>query len=89
MIITAIVAVAVGVMPVNVETKAPQTVNFDQTKIAQQVGPYKKRVHKDGSTEVYGFDRLGRAYDLTITANGHVTGEVGSWDISFDVRDAA
>lgn len=88
MIISAIVAVAVGVAPVEFST-APQTVKFDERKIAGQVGPYAQSVRKDGSTEVRGFDRLGRPYDLTITANGHVTGRVGSWDVTFDVSDAA
>lgn len=89
MIISAIVAVAVGVMPVNYSSNAPQTVMFDQAKIAAQVGSFAQSIRKDGSTEVRGFDRLGRAYDLTITANGHVTGRVGSWDVTFDVTDAA
>jgi len=89
MIISAIVAVAVGMMPINASSQAPQTVRFDQTKIARQVGPYAQTVRKDGSTEVRGFDRLGRGYDLNISANGHVTGHVGDWDISFDVTEAA
>jgi hypothetical protein len=88
MIISAIVAVAVGVTPVEY-SNAPQTVKFDEKKIAAQVGPYAQSVRKDGSTQVHGFDRLGRAYNLNITANGHVTGQVGSWDVTFDVTDAA
>ena len=88
MIMSAVLAVALGVTPIN-ESGAPQLVSYDEAKVAAQVGRYKQRVHKDGSTEVRGVDRLGRVYDLTIAGNGHVTGHVGDWYVTFDVKDAA
>ena len=87
MMISAIVAVALGLTPVT-ESKSPQLVRVDE-KIAAQIGKYKQFEGKDGKTHVRGFDRLGRSYDLSIDAAGHVTGQAGSWDVSFDVADAA
>lgn len=88
MVISAIVAVALGVAPVK-ESNSPQLVQVDEARIAAQIGRYKESRGKDGKTHVRGFDRLGRAYDLAIDANGHVQGQVGNWDVTFDVQDAA
>lgn len=88
MMISAIVAVALGVAPVN-ESKLPQLVTIDETKIASQIGRYKQSAGKDGKMHVRGYDRLGRAYDLAIDSNGHVSGEVGNLYVTFDVADPA
>lgn len=88
MMINAIVAVALGVAPVN-ETKAPQLVQIDEAKIAAQIGRYRLSQGKDGKTHVRGFDRLGRSYDLAIDSKGHVTGEAGNLYVTFDVADPA
>ena len=88
MIITSVVAVALGLTPVR-ESKSPQLVQVDEAKIAAQIGRYTQEVGRDGRTHVRGFDRLGRAYDLAIDSKGHVDGEVGVWNVSFDVKDAA
>ena len=88
MLISTIVAVALGVTPVQ-ESKAPQLVQVDEARIAAQVGRYKQSQGKDGKTHVRGFDRLGRPYDLAIDANGHVDGRVGNWNVTFDVHDPA
>ena len=87
MVVSGIVAIALGLTPV-AESKSPQLVQVDE-KIAAQVGKYEQFVGKDGKTHVRGFDRLGRAYDLTIDAQGHVTGQAGSWEVSFDAADPA
>jgi hypothetical protein len=88
MMISAIVAVALGVVPVN-ESKAPQLVNVDEAKIASQIGRYRQYQGRDGKTHVRGFDRLGRSYDLSIDSKGHVTGEAGNLYVTFDVADPA
>ena len=88
MIMSAVVAVALGLTPVK-ESDSPQVVTFDEAQIAPQIGRYQQFTGKDGKTHVRGFDRLGRAYDLAIDSNGHVTGEAGNWYVTFDVRDAA
>ncbi|HLO21438.1 MAG TPA: hypothetical protein VK192_13195 [Sphingomicrobium sp.] len=88
MMISAIVAVALGVTPVN-ESTAPQLVRVDEAKIAAQIGRYRQSQGKDGKTHVRGFDRLGRSYDIAIDSKGHVTGEVGNLYVTFDVADPA
>jgi hypothetical protein len=77
-----------GLTPVQ-DSKSPQLVRVDETKIAAQVGRYTQTIDKYGKTRVRGFDRLGRPYDLAIDGNGHVQGEVGIWYVSFDIKDAA
>jgi hypothetical protein len=86
MLISTIVAVALGVTPVK-ESRSPQLVQVDEARIALQVGRYQQSRDKDGKMHVRGFDQLGRAYDLAIDATGHVDGRVGDWNVSFDVRD--
>jgi hypothetical protein len=88
MLISAIVAVALGVAPVK-ESNSAQVVAVDNSKIAAEIGRYSQSKGKDGKTHIRGFDRFGRAYDLAIDANGHVEGEVGIWDVTFDVQDPA
>ena len=87
MIISAIVAVALGLTPVK-ESSAPQLVEVDQKTVAA-IGRYSQFTDKDGRTHVRGFDRLGRAYDIAIDSNGHVEGDVGDWHVVYDVTDAA
>ena len=87
MLMSAVVAVALGLAPVK-EWSAPQLVEVDQ-KIAAQIGRYKQHAGKDGTTHVYGCDRHGRIYDLSIDSKGHVEGHVGAWDVSFDAAAPA
>ena len=88
MLISAVVAVALGLTPAN-ESKTPQLIQIDEAKIAVQIGRYEQFQGKDGKTHVRGFDRLGRAYDLAIDSKGHVQGQVGFWDVTFDVSEPA
>lgn len=88
MLMSTIVAVAVGITPVR-ESGSPQLVQVDEARIAEQVGRFTQEARKDGSTRVRGFDRLGRAYELAIDSKGHVQGHVGDWLVTFDVKDAA
>ncbi len=83
MIISAVLTVALGLTPVR-ETNEPQVINFDEARLSAQLGSYQQTVRDDGSVQVSGFDRSGRAYKLTISTSGHVTGEVGDWDVTFD-----
>jgi hypothetical protein len=87
MIISAVVAVALGLTPVK-ESRAPQLVMVDASTAAA-VGRYKQFIGKDGKTHVRGFDRLGTPYDIAIDSKGHVEGEVGNWYVTFDAADAA
>jgi len=88
MMISAVVAVALGLTPVK-DSGERQFVQVDQAKVAAQIGSYRQFQGKDGRTHVAGFDRLGRAYDIAIDSNGHVEAEVGDWYVTFDAADAA
>jgi hypothetical protein len=87
MIISAVLAVALGLTPVK-DSAAPQLVVVDD-KVAAQIGRYKQSVGRDGRTHVRGFDRLGRAYEIAIDSKGHVEGQVGDWYVTYDISDAA
>ena len=88
MLISTIVAVAVGLTPVK-DLGSPQLLQVDESRIAKQVGRFTQSAGKNGSTKVRGFDRLGRSYELAIDSKGHVEGQVGDWSVTFDVKDAA
>ena len=87
MIISAVVAVALGLTPVK-ESSAPQLVQINASTAAA-VGRYKQFTGKDGKTHVRGFDRVGTPYDLAIDGKGHVEADVGNWHVTFDAADAA
>ena len=88
MLISAIVAVALGLPPVK-DSSATQIVRFDETRIAADVGHYRQTIGKDGKSRVRGVDRRGRPYDLTLDSNGNVEGEVGILHVTFNVSEAA
>lgn len=87
MIISTVVAVALGLIPVK-ESKSPQLVQPDD-KVAAQIGRYEQFIGRDRRTHIRGYDRLGRSYDIAIDSKGHVDGEVGEWLVSFDASDPA
>jgi hypothetical protein len=86
MMMSTVVAVALGLTPV--QSEAPQVVRVDEAKMAAKVGRYTQSVDKYGKTRLRGYDPLGRTYDLAIDSNGHVQGEVGNFSVTFDIKDA-
>ncbi len=86
MLLSTILAVALGYAPV--KDGATQIVRPDR-QAEQMIGRYRQTVDKNGRTHVRGFDRLGRAYDLTLDQSGDVEGTVGTWDIAFHVEVSA
>jgi len=85
MLMSAVLAVALGLTP-TVETEAPQLVQVDAETI-RDIGRYKQTIAKDGKTHLIGWDPMGRHYNISIDANGHVRGEVGDHVVSFDVSE--
>ena len=82
MLISTIVAVALGVAPV----KQDGTVRGDYSAL---VGRFSERVDRDGTTHVSGFNRLtGTAYALALDKEGNVEARVGDSIIAFHVQDA-
>ena len=88
MMMNAVLAVALGLTPVN-PNGAPQTVRVNDSMIAQ-IGGYTQSIDKNGRTHLIGVDRrTGSPYDVAVDANGDVRGTVGPWDVSFKVKDAS
>ena len=73
MLLSAVVAVALGVAPIDQATPA-QTVSGDYTS---QVGKFSQRVDRRGTTHVRGVDRRGSSYDITLDRHGYVEATVG------------
>ena len=86
MIMTAALAVALGLTPVK-ESVGPQVVQVDEARLAGRIGPYRQFVGRDGKTYLSGVDGLGRAYRIAVDRSGHVDGVVGDWEITFDLAN--
>jgi|1186.fasta_scaffold151542_2 hypothetical protein len=88
MMMNAVLAVALGLTPVNLNG-APQTVRVSDSAIAE-IGRYAQSIDKKGRTHLIGVDRrTGAPYDVAVDANGDVRGTVGPWYVSFSVKDAS
>jgi len=86
MIMTTVVAVALGFAPVK-DNGPAQVVSGDYTNI---VGRYSETVDRKGITHLTGFNRLsGAPYDLTVDADGKVEGTVGDSYVTFTVSEAS
>jgi hypothetical protein len=84
----AILAVALGLTPVNY-SGAPQTIRVDEAQAAKQVGHYVQSVDSRGRTMLSGFDRRsGAPYEVTVDQSGNVQGTVGPWFVTFKVEAA-
>jgi hypothetical protein len=84
MIMSAVVAVALGLTPV---AEGPvQTVRVSPD-VAAKIGRYSQVTDGRGTTRIRGYDRLGRPYELVIDKNGHVEAEVGDEIVSFTASE--
>jgi hypothetical protein len=89
MTMNAILAVALGLTPVNY-SDAPQTIRVDEAQAAKQVGHYVQSVDSKGRTRLSGFDRRsGSPYEVTVDQRGNVQGTVGPWYVTFKVEPAS
>lgn len=86
MIVATVIAVVIGLAPVNTAA-GPQIVNGDYTAL---VGHYSKSIDRKGTLRVRGFDpRSGAPYDVSIDQQGAVEATVGEQQVSFRVAPAA
>jgi len=86
MLMTTVVAVALGFAPV----KQDGSVAAAPDNYASSVGRYSQIIDPDGTTHLRGFNRItGAPYDLTVGKDGDVEGNVGTWHVTFHVQDAA
>lgn len=81
MLMSTVLAVALGVAPVNHD---PQSVAGDYSS---QVGAYSQFVDRRGTTHVTGRDRRGRSYELVMDKRGNVEATVGERLITFRVKE--
>ena len=81
-----IVAVALGLVPVQSDGTVQLISDTDQ----RRVGSYQENVDDTGTTHIKGFDRRsGQPYHLTINPFGRVAGSVGDTVVTFTVQSKA
>jgi hypothetical protein len=83
MLISTVVAVALGVAPVNPDN---QVIAGDYSS---QIGRYSQFVDRRGTTHLRGRDARGVSYDLVMDRNGFVEASVGDRVVSFRVKQQA
>jgi hypothetical protein len=87
MIMNAVLAVALGLTPVN-PTFHSQTIQASEYQ--GLIGPYSQSTDSRGTAHLKGIDRrTGRPFDIEVAANGHVEGFVGETFVTFDFARAA
>ena len=85
MLMTTVVAVALGLTPVKDDSL--HRVSGDYSKA---VGQYSKTVSPNGAVRLKGYSPAARAnYDIIVHKNGDVEGAVGAWTVTFHVSDDA
>ena len=87
MMMTTVLAVALGLAPVKDDGRA-QLVRVEP-QAEQMIGRYSQTIDARGRTHVHGFDRLGRPYELTLDGHGNVEGTVGPWSIAYHVSEGS
>ena len=84
MIMTTVVAVALGLAPVKDGSAQIVSGNY-----ATAVGSYSQTVDRQGRTHLRGFNRFnGAPYEITVDKDGKVEGTVGDYVVSFRVAEA-
>jgi hypothetical protein len=83
MLMSTIIAVALGMAPINPDG----TVSGDYSKI---IGRYSQSVDNRGKTYVHGFHAItGAPYELTMDRDGNVEATVGELIVNFQVKEGA
>ena len=89
MLMSAVVAVALGLAPIKAGQQV-QVIQYKPSDYAGLIGRYSQSVDKRGTTRLSGFDRLtGRPFDLAVAQNGRVEGNVGDMYITFQISERA
>jgi len=85
MLISTVVAVALGVAPID-QTGPAAVVTGD---FSSQVGRFSKTVDRRGTTHVRGIDRRGNSYEIVVDRNGYVEASIGDRVVTFQAQDAS
>lgn len=89
MIMNAVLAVALGLTPVQ-PGKPVQVFQYKPQDYAGLIGRYHQRVDARGVIHLRGFDRLtAKPFDLAVAKDGKVEGTVGEMYLTFTVREQA
>lgn len=84
MIMSTVVAVALGLTPVQNDGPA-ELITGDYSA---KVGHYSQFTDRRGTTYLNGYDRRGVAYKLVMDKHGYVEGQVGYRQVHFRVQEA-
>jgi hypothetical protein len=83
MLMTTVVAVALGLTPVKDDSL--HRISGDYSKA---VGQYSQTVDRNGAVHLKGYSpAAGTTYDVTVHKNGDVEGSVGAWAVTFHVSE--
>jgi len=85
MIISTVVAVALGLTPVG-ESAVAQIIDGDYSAA---IGRYTQTVDRHGTTHVRGADARGVPYELIVDRNGYVEATVGDGVVNFRVQEVS
>ena len=89
MILNAVLAVALGLAPINPGQEV-QVINYNPSDYAGLIGRYNRSTDRGGTTHLTGFDRVtGRPFDIAIAKDGRVEGTVGETYVAFSVSERA
>ena len=83
MLMPTIIAVALGIAPVNQDGSVATATDY-----SGQVGQYSQIIDRRGTTHVKGRDSRGRTYELVMNKNGYVDASFGELSIRFRVQHA-
>jgi hypothetical protein len=88
MIMNAVLAVALGLVPVK-SGQEVQVIHFNPSDYAG-IGRYDQSTDRSGTTHLRGFDRVtGRPFDIAVASDGRVEGTVGETCVTFSVSEGA
>ena len=82
MMMTTVVAVALGLTPVNATEPQRLSSNYPAS-----VGRFSQSVDKRGTTHVRGYAPTGTPYELTMDRNGYVEASVADRVVTFRVQE--
>lgn len=89
MIMNAVLAVALGLAPVNPSLDT-QVIQYKAADYAGMIGRYYQSTDRSGTTHLRGFDSVtGRPFDIAVARDGRVEGTVGETVVSFTVSERA
>ena len=85
MLISTVVAVALGVAPIDQANPAGVVAG----DFSSQIGRFSQTVDRRGTTHVRGTDRHGASYEIVVDRHGYVEANIGDRVVTFQAQDAS